>query len=492
MKIPSVVLAFLSLSAHAQTFHNLDFSEACDTSRAGLCNWDLSWGGKGACVADRSGEDQCLLISGKSESSVGFAEQSAIILPAQGLRIVELSARIRSENVAGKGAGLNLGVYDRAGNLLFTKDMGYAGLNWVKGTRDWKEYVIRGIVPAGAANIKIGAILYGRGLARFDDYRVRIEPVEGRQPSQLAVDYITAACDTIARHSLYRDSIDMPALRQTALQIAGPASSTADCYLAVQYLLESLRPAGDHHSFFMQPGEVKAWESDGAEAANTEFARYKLMDDCGYVMVPPFHGGNKDLMQAYADTLQAALEKLSRSNVKGWIIDLRRNTGGNMEPMIAGLGPLFDAEKLGSLIDVEGQRESWYYRDGTYGWNRESLMKVSRPVKWPTRRPVAVLIGPSTGSSGEIVAISFRGNGLTLFFGQPTWGLTTGNGGFDLPDGARIMLASTRMADRNGKIYHGPIEPDVRIEPKEKTEGDPALKAAVEWVRKGGGTGRTH
>jgi carboxyl-terminal processing protease len=153
-----------------------------------------------------------------------------------------------------------------------------------------------------------------------------------------------------------------------------------------------------------------------------------------------------------------------------------------MEPMILGLGPLFDSEILGFLVDVNGKKESWAYRNGSYLWENKAKISVTDPVKLSSGLPVAVLHSSQTGSSGEIVLISFIGNAKTRSFGQPTWGLTTGNGAFDLPDGARMMLASTVMADRNGKKYSGCINPDVMVDPGKPGEEDPVMKAAVEWI----------
>jgi C-terminal processing protease CtpA/Prc len=152
------------------------------------------------------------------------------------------------------------------------------------------------------------------------------------------------------------------------------------------------------------------------------------------------------------------------SGIKGWIIDLRENTGGNMEPMIAGLGPLFSSAKLGSLIDVNGRANSWYYKQGRYYWDDDPGWRVMNPTNLGTTLPIAVLIGNQTGSSGEAVAISFLRNAKTRTFGCPTWGLTTGNSDFKLRDGAALYLASTIMADRDGKSYRGSITPDVLVE----------------------------
>jgi Peptidase family S41 len=462
-----------------QAFYNLNFQQLCDSSETGLCHWGRSWGGSDCCFTRSIEHNQVLAIAGKLATSVGFVEQSSMIQGVRGLQIVQVSAKISSEKVEGKGAGLNVSVYDAAANLLFTKDMGYASVRWLQGTHGWKEYSISAICPEGSARIKIGAILYGKGEARFDDYKVSLLPIASRKPSSLATEYITAACETIAVHSLQRDSINILAFKESALAIAGPASDYSECHLAVEYILESL---GDHHSFFMTPSEVAAWQNDTTTNANLHFAESRIVNECGYVSVPPFNGGNPNLMAAYSDTLQACLKRLDDAKVKGWIIDLRENTGGNMAPMITGLGPLFDSEKLGSLIDINNHIESWFYTEGKYKWENEIVMNVSNPVGLGTQRPIAVLIGSHTGSSGEAVLISFIGNKKTRSFGQPTWGLTSGNGSFDLRDGARMMLASTIMSDRAGKRYRGPIEPDQKIESDGNSFDDPVLSAAVRWI----------
>jgi hypothetical protein len=338
--------------ADAQQFNNLDFWQKCDTSKTGLCYWDLSWGAKGSVRPDDI-ENKTMLIEGGKETSVGFAEQSSTVLPRKNISILTITAWISAEEVVGKGAGINIGLYDKDDNLIATKDMGgFYSVDWIKGTRAGKNYSVSLVCPTNVAKMKIGAILFGKGKARFRMFKIMFTSIEKRKPSLLATQYISAVCDTIKKHSLLRDSFNVKELKNTALKIAGNSKTYSDCHLAVNYLLESLRPYGDHHSFLMKANEVKNWEKNGSEVSKIQFATYKVVDSCGYILVPPFHGGNKEQMVAYADSLQHAIQTLYASGIKGWIIDLRQNTGGNMAPMIAGLGPLFSADKLGSLVYV--------------------------------------------------------------------------------------------------------------------------------------------
>ena len=194
---------------------------------------------------------------GKTESAVGFAEQTAQFDTAKGTAIITISALIKSDTIEGKGAGLNIGLYNQSGTLIATKDMGgFYSLDWIRGTNEWKKYSISIISSTATKKIKIGVILYGKGTAYYSDFRVTITPIKNRHPSKLAIQFIEAACDTIKTNSLVRDSINIGQLKRTALMIAGNAKIYSGCYLAINYLLESLRPFGDEHSFFMTAKEV--------------------------------------------------------------------------------------------------------------------------------------------------------------------------------------------------------------------------------------------
>ena len=318
-------------NTQAQNFRNLNFEQACDTSKTGLCFWDLSWGDKNAVKRDTFNGEKCLLIQGNKATSVAFTEQASSITLSKDIQILTVSATFQTKDIEGKGAGLNISLYDKDEQLIATKDMGgFYSIEWIKGTNDWKEYSISLICPTDAIKIKVGAILYGKGKAWVKNYNVTLTSIAGRKANRLAKKYIASACETISKNSLVRDSIDIKSLKKTALKIAGSAKRYSDCYLAINYLLESLRPYGDHHSFFMKADEVMNWKNNGSSVSKIEYPSYSVINDCGYILVPPFHGGNQNLLLAYANSLQQAIKNLESLGIKGWIIDLRKNTGGNM------------------------------------------------------------------------------------------------------------------------------------------------------------------
>lgn len=483
MRIFFIILLILSgNTSYSQEFRNLNFDQVCDTSKTGLCYWKLSFGTKGSVSPIIDDGEKCMLLHGMKANSVTWAEQSSSVDFSKGMAIVTITAFIRTDSVEGKGAGFNVNLYDRDGNYMAFKDMGGRySLDWIRGTTKWKEYSMSIVCPTETGSIHIGAILYGKGKACIKDYKVSVSEIMQRKPSKLAIKFINAACDTIFTHSLWRDSLNIKKIKTEALRIAGAAKKYTDCYNAIQYLIGRLSIYGDHHSFFMKADEYTSWKSTGSLISIVKFPEHKIIDSCGYISVPGFHSGNQKQILAFADSLQSDLNELSQKNIKGWIIDLRENDGGNQEPMIAGLGPLFSSEKLGSLVDLDRKASSWYYNkkgkyfgDGYVGWN------VTKPIILTHKLPIAVLTGNTTGSSGEIVAISFKNNEYTRSFGQPTGGYTTGTINYELIDGSQIFLASTRMADRNGKIYHGSVHPDEEINNSNK-EMD--VIAAIKWIK---------
>ena len=361
--------------------------------------------------------------------------------------------------------------------------MGNNILNGVKGTNQWKEFNIKAVCDSTASEIRIGLIHQGEGKAWFDNLNFSFETVEQRKYNQTAKKYIDHVCEIISKHSLRKDSIDLQKLKIEALGIAGKAKNYADCHLATQYLISSLK---DHHSFLMKPKDVKNWQKSSQESTSEskfKFVKHRLLDDFGYLEIPGFHSNDRMNKIKYADAVQMALRYYDQLGIKGWIIDLRNNDGGNMEPMLAGLGPLFNADTVGYLVDVYQNKEPWGYKNGAPFSGSEIGVSATNPVKLiHDQLPIAVITGPKTGSSGEIIVISFIGNKNTKSFGNSTFGISTGNGEFDLLDGAKLFLTSTIMADRNGKKYGGKINPDFVIEQGSGID-DQILKEAIDWLK---------
>lgn len=107
--------------------------------------------------------------------------------------------------------------------------------------------------------------------------------------------------------------------------------------------------------------------------------------------------------------------------------------GGDMYPMLLGVGPLLGDGPLIGFTGRKGFRYYVSYRDGALsvgGYTDRAPVVV--PAFSPAP-PVAVLTGPTTASSGEAVTVAFRGRANTRSFGAATGGVTTR--ATDLPPG---------------------------------------------------------
>ena len=191
--------------------------------------------------------------------------------------------------------------------------------------------------------------------------------------------------------------------------------------------------------------------------------------------------GTPEQANAYARQIQDAIAAADRDDLIGWIVDLRSNGGGNMWPMVAGLGPILGEGPLGYFIGPTGNETLWEYRDGLRGLEDSRSRRSHRPTSLRRQQPrVAVLSNVGIASSGEATLIAFRQRANTRSFGQPTCGLSTSNQTFTLSDGGMFTITTAVMADRNKNRFGDSIPPDEVI-----IDQSQMIQRAIEWLQTG-------
>jgi hypothetical protein len=327
-------------------------------------------------------------------------------------------------------------------------------------------------------------------------------PPSGASPK--ATQYLNSALDLMQAHSFYRAKIDWPTLRSDAIAMTvnAKAQTTADTYPSIRSALSRLQ---DHHSFLETPGFFTArlpsdTASIGSTTARTIAAQSAdslvgalVNGRFGYVRIPTFsppNGGTSTQIAAFADTLLGLVRAIDALAPCGWVVDLRHNGGGNMWPMLAGIGPVLgEGTRLGSFLDATGNSTYWYYMNGVAGLegagSRVALAAVARMpyVLRTPRPPVALLTDGQTASSGEAITVAFRGRPDARSFGAPTYGVPTANEGYLLSDGAELWLMTAVDVDRSGTQYIDPIRPDQVIPTTAApTTSDDVATAAMLWL----------
>lgn len=469
------VAACVGIELQAHELANAGFEAQAD--RHSVVGWDVRLFGH-AVEYDFNikyeGDTSLKLVSGENPkaSSLRQGIPSSIVRE----RAHRFKGQVRTADLSGT-ASLFV-IVNESGQRRF---MDYMRGRWLRGDTEWTPLEL--VIPQfpNAESVIVGVLVDGVGSAWFD--ALDLEPIDTAAPmSIVASDYLDAALEIMEKHSIHRTTTDWAYLRRQTRIVAAGAQSTRDTYPAIEYAIYSL---GDHHSEFYTPSRASALQANDADVNSlpswTSPQGHVIDETIGYVTIPPFSGLHAERKTRYADELQNLIADLDSERICGWIVDLRQNYGGSVFPMLAGVGPILGEGNAGGGITAGGKAIFRSYKNGRSGDATVSGEPYSLVNPMP---PVAVLIGPGTGSSGEAVALGFVGRPETETFGQPSGGLTTGNAPFSLDDGAILNLAITRMMDRNGKTYGDKIEPGVTIIAKQSNEqsADPVVQAAAGWL----------
>jgi len=331
-----------------------------------------------------------------------------------------------------------------------------------------------------------------------------------------AAAFLDNALDTMRQHALHAQSVDWAAVRTEAFKRAGGAFNPIDTYPAIYWALVQLGDSGAHLRLppGLYPDQIALLQQAERDAVNnapagareqtsvpTPFTSRRLPEghivtvqgrNFGFVVLPRCSAKDNDGLLLYAADVRRILADLSAQNPKGWVVDLRGNTGGNMWPMLAGIGPILGDGSVGSFVANDGN-VSWFYQDGKTGTRNPagletvSLTLQEEPVlETPSAAPVAVLVDSSTASSAEAITIAFHGRPASRSFGSRTAGKSTAVQPFKLDDGAELYLTTAIDADRSGKPYPDGFAPDQVVSftggsiPQESN--DQVLLAAQTWL----------
>lgn len=137
--------------------------------------------------------------------------------------------------------------------------------------------------------------------------------------------------------------------RRTAWEETRGAPTAAD---ALPALKRALWVAGGSHSSIH---ETRAGRSSSEQQVPT----VETHDGITTIWVPGVASGDEAFLTRYATTLAADISAARATTTCGWIVDLRKNSGGNFMPMLSGLSPLVTDGKVAAFrthtdeIDVE-------------------------------------------------------------------------------------------------------------------------------------------
>lgn len=297
------------------------------------------------------------------------------------------------------------------------------------------------------------------------------------------------ALELMQRNPLKKD-VAWDSLVTAARGQLADATTLRDAHAVINQCLQQVQGT---HSFVMPARTAALYHNDTARlkrmpalqelvgAIEHEMADQRI----GYISIPWISTSDPAVCTLIADSLQALIGRLADRGATRWIIDLRKNSGGNCWPMLAGMGPLLGNGVCGYFVR-KARVTSIRYQDGAALHANTVMCKTSKSVTLTDeqRQQIVVLTGPKTSSSGEILALAFKGMPRTRLMGEPTAGLTTANTTYDLFDGSTLVLTICQEADRNGKVCEGKIVPDDLIKPDPLRKHEDAVKDnALMWLQ---------
>jgi len=220
-------------------------------------------------------------------------------------------------------------------------------------------------------------------------------------------------------------------------------------------LLRLIEPRG-HLAQLGELPPVYVWIDTTRVERNIGLIRFNMFLDPGRVM----------------DVFNRAMS--SWMHLDGVIIDLRGNPGG-IGAMAMGMAGWFIGEK-GRVL-------------GTMYTRSNPIKFTVNPRPQTYDGPLAILVDGLTASTAEILAAGLRDLGRARLFGTPTAGAALPSVFERLPNGDGFQYAFANYISQGGEVLenHG-VVPDVEVRPTREAllQGhDPALDAAVGWIRRG-------
>ncbi len=179
----------------------------------------------------------------------------------------------------------------------------------------------------------------------------------------------------------------------------------------------------------------------------------------GYIKLNQFHARSTQEMVA-------SLNNMEQKNIKGLILDLRDNGGGDFEASLA-IADLFLSE--GEIVSVKDAK------------GKETVHNAGPGA---TNLPLIVLVNQNSASASEILSGALQDNGRAVLVGESTFGKGLVQTVYPLSDGGALKLTTQKYFTPKGTdINEIGINPDHVVKNADNGDVDLQLQRAVELLK---------
>ena len=197
-----------------------------------------------------------------------------------------------------------------------------------------------------------------------------------------------------------------------------------------------------------------------------ENVTHKMIGDYSYINISSF------IAESLPEEFNKAIEDSQKHNAKGYIIDLRGNTGGL----------LGNALYIANVFLEQGDIVLIVNRNG---------IKNNIPAKYnpdAIKEPVVILINPLSASASEILCGALKDNSRAVLVGETTFGKGLVQKVYSMPSSTGMNLTISKYLTPNGTDIHKKgIKPDISVKmtyENYKQKDDIQLKKALEVIKK--------
>lgn len=200
------------------------------------------------------------------------------------------------------------------------------------------------------------------------------------------------------------------------------------------------------------------------DTVQTMTVQHEMKEDgIGYIYIQEFD-------RVTYEQFQEALSDLEAQGMKGLVIDIRNNPGGNLDTVVEMLRLILPEGTIVSTKDRSGKTEE-FTCDGEHEF----------------QKPLAVLVNQYSASASEIFAGAVKDYGIGQIVGVTTYGKGVVQEIIGLNDGTSVKITTSEYFPPSGEsINEKGITPDVEVEYEYDEENplyDNQLEKAMETVR---------
>ncbi|MEB2782446.1 S41 family peptidase [Algoriphagus sp. C2-6-M1] len=191
-----------------------------------------------------------------------------------------------------------------------------------------------------------------------------------------------------------------------------------------------------------------------------------LSKNIGYIVIPAINiGSDQNAIVLATNTIRDSICNLLSKKPTKLIIDLRTNIGGNMYPMLSGLGLLFPNMQLGGdSKDGKSFYSEWELKDGNLYMGGSQMTSLPINCKCTNKiKKYVVLTSRYTTSSGEAVASSLKGQQNITLLGEQTAGYSSTNSWYQLSEEILFSPAIAYYMSMDKTFHINGIFPDIQI-----------------------------